>query len=66
MGWGSAIGKIFDWLPGKAERCRAKIREIKHEMDAILQDDYSFTAKCHYDKLAKLLAEYEAKLADKG
>jgi len=31
-GWGTIIGKIFDWIPGRKESMLNRIKSIKEEM----------------------------------
>ena len=58
--------KIGDWIPNKSERYRAKIRQIKNRMDQLYREEWTVDNRCEYTNLARLLAEYEAKISDKG
>ena len=61
-GWGSAVGRIFDWLPGRRESYRNKIDKIKREMDAIQsKNDFSNADADKYIKLAGKLQNLESK-----
>jgi len=58
-GWGSAIGKLFDWLPGRRESMQNKIDAIKKEMYGIQQKRPFDSAR--YERLADQLRDLEAK-----
>ena len=57
-GWGSAIGKLFDWLPGRRESLQNKIDTIKREM-AHVQQTRPFNSN-KYERLAEQLQLVEA------
>lgn len=62
MGWGEAIGKIFNWIPGREEHRRNKIEDIKREM-SIIQKRHPFSDSDadRYERLAGELRRLEQK-----
>lgn len=36
-GWGSAIGKIFDWIPGRREAKESEIARLRNENAKLAQ-----------------------------
>jgi hypothetical protein len=62
MGWGEAIGKIFDWIPGRRETYRNQIENVKREI-YVLQSKRPFTDadSDKYVKLASKLRQLEEK-----
>jgi len=60
-GWGSAVGKIFDWMPGRHENIRNKIDKIKREMDEITKGNQTNKSTDRYHKLSDRLQRYEEK-----
>lgn len=62
MGWGEAIGKIFNWIPGRSEHRRNKIEDIKREI-AQIQKRHPFSDRdaARYEFLAGELRRLEQK-----
>lgn len=59
IGWGSAVGKLFDWLPGRRESMVNKIESLKKEMDSVIQKKPFDPAR--YERLAMQLHDLEGK-----
>lgn len=60
MGWGTAIGKIFDWIPGRKENLRNKIDNVKREMAGLSKKKpFLLVDADDYAKLADKLRVYE-------
>jgi len=36
-GWGTAVGKIFDWLPGRVEARRNKEEKLRRKYEELLK-----------------------------
>jgi len=51
----NAVGKIFDWIPGRREHYRNKIEEIQREMDKLQAYGLSGKRAVKYKLLAKQL-----------
>jgi len=63
FGWGSAIGKIFSWVPSKRQVQQEKINKLKREINE-LQNRKSYdgvTATLYVARVAELF-EAEEKL----
>ena len=61
FGWGSTIGKIFDWIPGRKESRRNKIEKIKREIYEIQnKHNFSVNDSRKLESLASKLREYES------
>lgn len=54
-GWGSAIGKIFDWLPGRKESRRNKEAKLRREYEEILKKDWTPALAVKLEHIAKQL-----------
>lgn len=59
MGWGEAIGKIFNWLPRREEHRRNQIDEIKREMDRITKGKSTHRSRTRYEHLSNKLRKLE-------
>ena len=65
FGWGDAIGKIFDWLPGRKESIRNRIEKTKREMDDLQkQQPWNFDRAKRYALLASRLRKLESEAAN--
>lgn len=65
FGWGDAIGKIFDWLPGRRESIRTRIDKTKRDMDELQkQKPWNFALAKRYALLASRLRKLEAEAAN--
>lgn len=53
LGWGSAVGKIFDWIPKKRESLQNRIDATKKEMENVINKTPFDSV--HYCKLADKL-----------
>jgi hypothetical protein len=62
---GKVLGKVADWWPKKGEHYRAKIREIKKEMDTILKQPFTYRSRARYAYLADQLRKAEAASQDR-
>ena len=64
-GWGNAIGKIFDWLPGREESLRNTIQKIHKEMSKLEKEPASADNTQRYSSLVRQLCEAESKLQNR-
>ena len=60
MGWGEAVGKIFDWFPGRAEARRNKIEQLEREQDALRKRPNTPANVIRLDDIARELGKLYA------
>jgi hypothetical protein len=58
FGWGSAIGKVLDWLPGRRESLNNRIDKVKQEMSDVVNRKPFDNPR--YIRLANELSKLEA------
>lgn len=65
MSWGSVLGKIFDWVPGRNEHRRNQIDEIQKQMSKIQMGDYNTKQLKLYTSLAIKLRKLQDQAKNK-